>query len=106
MVQLQKSILERHVQEMFVLSTEHRSKMDALESTVDDLRAAVVRENNPRIDEGVWSHSILGEWSDPNDIAEGAAKGLHYVDERGTKLSSVRTSQQVEIGSRISRLTF
>ena len=45
MVHLQKSILERHVQEMFVLSTDHRSKTDELESIIEDLRHAVVREN-------------------------------------------------------------
>ena len=59
---------------------------------------------SPRVDGGSWSHSILGEWSDPNDIAEGAAKGLHYVDERSTLLSNVRTGQQVEIGSSDSGL--
>jgi hypothetical protein len=75
-----------------------------LNKTATRLPEASYVSFTPRIDEGVWSHSILGEWSDPNDIAEGAAKGLHYVDERGTKLSSVRTGQQVEIGSSDSGL--
>jgi hypothetical protein len=40
---------------------------------------------NPQIG-GKWSHSILGEWSDPNDIAEGASRGLHYVDDNGVRV--------------------
>jgi hypothetical protein len=40
-------------------------------------------EQDPEQKEYTWTHSVLGEWSAPNDIAQGASKGLHYVDEQG-----------------------
>ena len=43
---LQKTILDRHVQEMYMQSTEHRSKIDVLEETVDQLRAEIITEHS------------------------------------------------------------
>ena len=42
---LQNEILDRHVQEMYTLSTEHRSKMNELEDTIEDLQNKVVKEH-------------------------------------------------------------
>ena len=46
-----------------------------------------------------WTHSILGEWSSPNDIADGASRGLHYVDERGARIQSLSTGRSASVGS-------
>ena len=55
-------------------------------------------------DAGEWMHSILGEWSDPEDVAEGATKGLHYVDDAGVRLASTKhtehTTKTIQIESR------
>ncbi len=42
--------------------------------------------------EGTWMHSILSEWSNPLDVADGASKGLHYVSEDGAKFHSENAS--------------
>lgn len=45
-----------------------------------------------------WEHSKLGSWASPLDVADGAAHGLHYVDENGVRA-------QMEGGSRIQILS-
>eukprot|EP00051_Salpingoeca_urceolata_P021147 m.326646 g.326646 ORF g.326646 m.326646 type:complete len:854 (+) comp19743_c1_seq2:115-2676(+) len=38
-----------------------------------------------------WEHSILGSWHSAFDVADGAAKGLHYVDEAGVRMNDTKT---------------
>ena len=43
-----------------------------------------------------WEHSKLGSWASPTDVADGAAHGLHYVDENGVRAKmKAGTSVQV-----------
>jgi hypothetical protein len=31
---------------------------------------------------GQWQHSVVGQWSDPNDVADGAAHGAFFFSFR------------------------
>jgi hypothetical protein len=46
--------------------------------------------------QGTWMHSILGEWSSPLDVADGASKGLHYVSEDGAQFHSPDASATMQ----------
>ena len=48
---------------------------------------------------GEWEHNILGEWSKPNDVREGASKGLNYVGESGVKYTMKDSDEQLQIKS-------
>ena len=72
-----------------------------LNKTATRLPEATYFSFNPMINDkdATWQHSILNEWSDPNDIAEGATKGLHYVDDQGVCLKSNNTKQAIYINT-------
>merc|ERR1712079_584642 len=63
-------------------------RLTFLEKTPTRLPEAAWISFNPIAKGGAtWEHAILGEWSDPQDVAPGAAKGLHYVSEDGVRLN-------------------
>eukprot|EP00656_Telonema_subtile_P000960 TRINITY_DN10457_c0_g1_i2.p1 TRINITY_DN10457_c0_g1~~TRINITY_DN10457_c0_g1_i2.p1 ORF type:complete len:711 (+),score=130.56 TRINITY_DN10457_c0_g1_i2:283-2415(+) len=35
---------------------------------------------------GTWAHHVLGEWASPLDVADGAARGLHFTSEEGVRM--------------------
>ena len=53
------------------------------------LPEAIFYSFNPVAESGEikWEQNILGEWSEPNDVAEGAAKGMHYVTDEGVRVT-------------------
>ncbi len=45
-----------------------------------------------------WEHSVLGEWSSPLDVADGACKGLHFVSEDGVRARGALQIESIDTG--------
>lgn len=48
---------------------------------------------------GAWEQSIISSWTSPLDIADGGARGLHYVSDEGVRVATGHGSDRLQIRS-------
>ena len=65
-----------------------KSEVYLLNKTATRLPEAMFYSFSPSVENNAqWEQNILNEWSLPNDVADGAARGMHYVTDKGVRIS-------------------